>query len=321
MSARAFQPKAIIEAGALIGIAERFLERLRNRGRAANTIIAYQTDLEQFIGFLAARDTALIQTVNRAQIEDWMDALLHGQGISPRSVVRKLEAVRSFFRFAEERGLLTERNSPLLGVDAPKFEQRRVIAPQADKIEAMLRGIPTDTPINIRDRALFSLMYDSALRVGGVLSLDLYAQPEPQCCVRPDGVVIYRYKGGALRQTFCERWVLDALQAWLEVRHRIGKAAKTPALFIGNRGRVSRNCIHNRIKIHAAAAGMPWLHSHLLRHRRAGDVIRKVGIREGSYLLGHASESITRDVYGHEAAERLCERIRREAPINLETAA
>src|SRR6185437_9762184 len=92
------------------------------------------------------------------------------------------------------------------------------------------------------------------------------------------------------------------LQAWLDVRGTMARDDE-PALFVSNRGRrITRQQAHNRIKLWGAHFGLPNLHYQLLRHRRVGDVVERLGLEAGQHLARHAKKSTTANVYGAQAA-------------------
>ena len=310
-----FTPKHTPQAGELTTLCRQYLAHLRTLGRRPNTLVAYQRDLEQLCGYALQMDVRFIQHVNTPLLEDRLQALALGRGNSQRTVARKLETARGLLRFALRRGVI--RKDPADGLTV-QFNTTRVIAPEEEQLLYVIASIPSDSLINIRDRALFRLMFDAALRVDGIASLDLYrADAPPACCVQPNGVVTYRAKGGDTKSTVCGQQTLDTLAEWLAVRHEAKGASLSPALFLTGQGhRVNRAALHARIKQHGARAGLPHIHCHLFRHRRIGDVIERTGdLRLAADMAGHADVRTTANIYGHHAAERMRQRIREHAPL------
>lgn len=313
-----FTPRSVAPPGEIEAACRNHLARLRCKGYAANTVASYQRDLEQFAGYLAARGLRLIQSVDPRHLDGFVDALVQGEGVSTRSASRKMATVRGLFRFAILEGMIPPAANPCDRVDPVRFQARRVIAPSETKLLELIDSIPTASPLDLRDRALFRVMFDSACRVGGVLSLDVYddARPPP-CHVHPkSGVVLYRAKGGRIKDSVVDDASLVAMAQWLEVRGRLLGKHQDPALFISREGqRMTRAAVHYRLKQHGARVGMPNMHCHLFRHRRVGDVLEKTDPYTAQALSGHERISTLVDVYGAHNRERLRARLRRHAPL------
>lgn len=310
-----FNPTPVRKPDDITQACRSFLQYKQLRGLAANTIDAYRRDLQQLVGFLQAGDITRLAQVRVQDVDDWVQALLQGEGNSPRTAARKLATVREMLRWAVRRNLV--RHNAAEQAAPVRFQSRKVVAPEASTIRRFLDGIDTSTTLGIRDRAMFELMADSALRVSGLACLDLYDPNDPpQCFVGPTGIISYKAKGGQIKETVYTaagtgRW----LDRWLEVRDQLAGRRPCPALFIGERGdRLTRAAIHARIKQWGAAAGLPHIHCHLLRHRRIGDVLQGSDLHLANYLAGHSSKSTTAALYGEQSAERLRQRLRTEVP-------
>lgn len=322
--AMTFRPRDVALPGLLEALAGHWLTVLAHRGYADNTVQAYRRDLERFVGYLAGRDIRYAQTVTPLHVEQFMDALLQGEQLSPRSVSRVLGALRSFFAWLQTQGLVTANNNPLQHAFALRFSPNRTTAPAMDRLLAWVDAIPADSVQGKRDRALFRLMLDGALRVSSLCGLDLYdAEQPPRHAVHPNGVVLYAAKGGRTEETVVGDGTLQALADWLAVRERFTwRTRPTPALFLSNRGhRMTRHTIHARLKALGKAGGMPQLHSHLLRHARVSDALERGDLHTASYLAGHANKATTAAIYGDQSRERLRHRIRRDCGLDGEAAA
>lgn len=311
-----FSPRTVRLPGDLGSLAEQHLAHIAMQGYSANTVSAYRRDLEQFAGYLAARDVTLIQIVTEEHITGFLHALLAGEGNAPRTAARKLESVRGLFRFAARRGLISPINNPADMAQPPKWYATPPRAPAKEAVLAMIHAIPDSTPIGLRDRAMFRLMLDGALRVDALCGLDIYdAKNPPQNCIYPNGRVAYRNKGGRTKETVVDDTTLAWVERWLAVRGRFTRMWTGAALFLSERGhRMQRATLHARIKAAGAASGMPHLHAHLLRHCRARDLIEREGLATASFVLGHARQSTTADMYGEHTADLLRARTRR-APL------
>ena len=303
-------------AGSIDSYINQHLRLRGTQGAEANTIATYRIALEQFATFLEGRDITLVQHVDQVDVEEFLAALVEA-GRSGRTAELKLRAVKQFLAFAVSRGVI--KRNPAEKVRRPQWRRQRVVAPEEAKILEMLAAIPAEKTEDIRDRALFSLMYDAALRDDGVICLDVVSgSTAPQYCVETmAGLVHYRGKGGATKTAvFTSQETAERLMAWFEVRHRFARTDECPALFLSRLGgRLTNSAIIQRIKKHGARVGLPSIHPHLPRHRRLGEVMEKAGPQAAQSLAAHSDMSTTMNMYGAHAQERLRHQIRTMAPV------
>jgi len=311
----AFTPRAVTLPGDIVSLCQQYLTDMAVKNYQPNTLTAYRIDLEQFTGYCGQRDVSLVQHVTNQLIDDYLTALLQGEGLRPRTVARKLETLRGLLRFSVRRGLIS--TNPGDDVTPPRWHTAPVIAPDADVCMNIIESIAVDTPLGIRDRALFTLMYEGALRVSSLINLDLHDPNNPPAnAVRPNGLINYVAKGGRAETSCCGEVALRRLDAWLRIRHGFANRNTGLALFISMRGlRISRASVLARIKLHAEAINVTDMTNHKLRHRRGGEVLEKAGVRAASSLLGHKSPSVTMNVYGHHDPERTRHQVRELAPV------
>jgi len=244
---------------------------------------------------------ALARWCNAQRIVDWTQldsqhlrlfaARSHAGGLAPRSVQRRLSAVRTFLRFLQrERQLST---NPAAEVRAPKTRRSLPGTLDVDQM-ARLLDIPTDDVLAVRDRAIMELLYSSGLRLAELIALDLDALDATDQTVRVTG------KGRKVRIVPVGRKALEALQHWL--RERGGLAApEEPAVFVGRNGRrLGPRTIQTRIARWARLQGVPLhVHPHLFRHSFASHLLESSqDLRGVQELLGHADIATTQ-VYTH----------------------
>lgn len=292
------------------------MQWLALKNYSVNTIQQYQRHLQQFVGYMQQRLIHNIQIVSIDNMDGFMNALLKGEGNKPRTVAAKLESVRALYRFAELQGLVPEKNVATRSV-APRWHHTPVIAPEADVILRVLSVIPDKKSLDIRDRAIFRMMYVGALRVSPLCSLDIYdSEKPPKYCLHPEGVVYYRNKGGATKSSVVDEETMRLVDEWLQVRKKHALNPDEKALFITRRGtRCNRSQLHSRIKGWGEKAGIPSIHCHLLRHRRLGDLRDKLGLEAAHKQSGHSSMTTTNDIYGHHPDQLVRDRIRHHCPV------
>lgn len=266
----------------------RYLDFLRHERRlASHTLAAYSRDgalLEALCAELPAAEPA------PADIRRFV-AVLHGRGLSPRSLARLLSAWRGYFDWRVRRGEVAA--NPCKGIRAPRAARA---LPEALSPEEASRLVSVDdgTDAGVRDRALFELAYSCGLRVSELTGLDVGAVDARSGEARVTG------KGSKTRIVPVGRPALEALARWLPVRDRLAAPGER-ALFVGRSGRrLSPREVQRRIKRRAAAAGLELdVHPHMLRHSFASHLLQSSGdLRAVQEMLGHASISSTQ-VYTH----------------------
>ncbi|MYJ95479.1 MAG: tyrosine recombinase XerC, partial [Proteobacteria bacterium] len=243
--------------------------------------------------------------------------------LSPRSVARRLSAVRSFFAW-----LLRSRvigSNPAADVQAPRPARRLPSTLDTDQMASLLGpggagspqgGVVRDgggqggnlgggrasggavaeerDPLLVRDRAILELFYSSGLRLAELVGLN---RVDLDIAARTGRV---RGKGGKPRVLPVGGPALEALQAWLAIRGEMAEPGE-PAIFVSKRGtRLARRTVQQRVKLWARRLGAPvGVHPHMLRHSFASHMLESSGdLRAVQELLGHASISTTQ-VYTH----------------------
>jgi integrase/recombinase XerC len=240
--------------------------------------------------FCDAEGISCWQQLQPAQVRAYA-AQLHRQGLSGRSVQRKLSALRSFYRFLINRGELHQ--NPAQDVRAPKTPRKLPHSLDVDRLQSLLE-VKTDNWLSQRDVTMMELMYSCGLRLSELVDLDLQ-QIDLQA-----GEARVLGKGNKTRIVPVGRKARDALQSWLPVRALHNKDNET-ALFINCRGtRLSARGVQQRFRRWALLCGLDSrLHPHALRHSFATHMLESSGdLRAVQELLGHANLGTTQ-VYTH----------------------
>lgn len=293
-----------------------WLERLRKRGLAHNTLLAYRSDIGRALAFFVQRGVRLPQQVTPRLVEAWLDHEA-ATGRSRRTQSRRLAALKSMWRYVMTEGLTG--HDPTEGV-AVRYRPRPVIAPEMQALLVMVRRIRAATPTDQRDRAILRLALDSGLRISELAALDVYNPAAvPENTVDLDRLAVHVVgKGGVAATLPIDPATAREIEAWLCVRGQMAADGMT-ALFVHARGgRMSRQTLHQMVRKRGAAAGMPGLHMHLLRHRRIGQVVAQMGVHAGRYMARHASAATTLAVYGQQADEVVRRQIRQGCPLEAQ---
>jgi len=269
-----------------------FLAELEIQRRASpHTLDAYRRDLTRLTSLAAGAELAALKTV---QLRRGLMAL-HAQQLAPRSIARTLSAWRSYYAWLARRGIIAL--NPADGLRAPKRPRALPKALGIDQAAALLdrpAATMANDPLQIRDAAMFELLYSSGLRLAELVGLNPDALDFSDASVRVTG------KGNKTRIIPLGSHAISALQQWLNARVALAKADE-PALFISrNGGRISARSVQLRMKEWGIKQGLSSnVHPHLLRHSFASHVLQSSGdLRAVQEMLGHASISTTQ-VYTH----------------------
>jgi integrase/recombinase XerC/integrase/recombinase XerD len=280
---------------------EAFDEDLRRRAVAAKTRGAYTIDVTQFGEWATAKHLEPA-TVELRALRRYA-AGLSEHGCAPATVARKLAALRGLFRVQVETGARRENPAELLSSPKRAVRLPRVLKP--GEVSDLLDRIPADSPLELRDRAMFELAYACGLRAEEIVSLELTSVDFDAETVRIEG------KGGRTRVVPAGEHALAALERYLSRGRPALAGADSPALFLSKTGRrLSTSDVRRRLRTWArqAAARRPSLidaHPHALRHSFATHLLEGgADLRSIQELLGHAAISTTQ-VYTRVEAARL----------------
>lgn len=143
-----------------------FIKALEKKGRSPSTIIAYRADLEQFVDFAEKRQNPYIQSVGSELIENFRDSLL-AEKYTPKTTSRKLNAIKTFFKFLTENNYLTQ--NPAQNVAHPKTQM--TLPKFLSKIE--YRALRDTVRGDKRVAAIVELILQTGLRISEVANLKL----------------------------------------------------------------------------------------------------------------------------------------------------
>ena len=269
---------------------EAFVRHLeKERQLSPHTVDAYRRDLRLLTNF-CERTSLGIESLDSYTVRQFA-AECHRRGSSPRSIARRLSAIRSFLAFMVRGGII--KSNPASGVQAPKPSRRLPATLDADQVASLL-ALAGEDDLTVRDRAMLELFYSSGLRLAELVGVDLSDLDFPDRTVRVTG------KGNKVRIVPVGRYALEALETWIVVRVTIAKPQEV-ALFVSRRGtRLAPRSVQSRLKRWAQQQGAPvGVHPHMLRHSFASHMLESSGnLRAVQELLGHASLSTTQ-VYTH----------------------
>jgi integrase/recombinase XerC len=270
-----------------------------------HTVAAYTRDLQSLVSYCERSGLESWTAIDSGHLRSFA-ARLHAGGLGPRSIQRRLSAVRSFYEFlqreahalrlgvrGEENDVARIRSNPGQDVRAPKAARRLPETLDADQMARLLE-IPAGEPFATRDRAIMELLYSSGLRLAEIVGLDLGSLDLRDRTVHVLG------KGNKARLVPVGRVAIRALEPWLAERASIAPAGEQ-ALFVGRSGRrLGRRAVELRVAYWARRQGLPaHVYPHLFRHSFASHLLESgAELRGVQELLGHADIATTQ-IYTH----------------------
>jgi integrase/recombinase XerD len=283
-----------------------FLERIwSEQGLADNTLSSYRHDLESLARWLNANSSSLDRceraSLYRYLAERSSNGGRLGKGFTARSNARLLSTLRHFYRTRLRAGAISE--DPTLLLDAPKLPRSLPKALSESQIDALIAAPDVATPLGLRDRAMFELIYATGLRVSELVGIRTEQLNLRQGVARVTG------KGGKERlvplgeqaQDWIEKYYADARPVLL-------RGAAVDEVFVSNRrAGMTRQMFWVTVKRYAQQAGIDTkrISPHVLRHCFATHLLNHgADLRALQMLLGHSSLSTTQ-IYTFVAREGL----------------
>ncbi len=283
---------------------DQYLDHLRvERRLAPHTLESYARDLAALQAFAAGAGTPL-EALDRRALEAFVREQMT-QGLSPRSVARRVAAVRGFYKFLVlDRQLDTSPADDLRPPSAwpalPKFLS-------LEEVDALIAQPDVATPLGLRDRAMIELLYATGLRVSelvGVRAADLHLDEAYLTCIGK-GSKERLVPVGDQAAGWIARYQRDSRPVLL--RRRRTAPSRRDVLFVNARGGpLSRVGFWKVLKRYGRAANLPrMLSPHVLRHSFATHLLeRGADLRAIQLMLGHADLSTTQ-IYTHVLEARL----------------
>ena len=267
------------------------------RNLSDRTLRAYHSDLSQFHHHLNDADMV---DITPEHLEIYLDKLGTGP-YRDTSIRRKVAALKVFFRFLEEKGVVQESPARKLKIKRPvenrvptvlsNREVRSLLAAPKDQI-AELSGIRDQSPGSrnryfcaVRDDVILELLFSTGIRIGELVALNITDVDLQKKQIQITG----RATRGRL-VALTAGIVADSLAQYLDLR--ADRTLETSALFVGRSGtRLTIYSIENIFKKHVRLAEIKrHITPHSLRHTMAAMLVSSgTDIREIQEILGHAS--------------------------------
>lgn len=255
----------------------KFQDFLKTKNKASATILAYGKDIDQLITFLEQLKKENVPEIGKEDIQAFLVELA-GKGYTPKSLSRKLNSTRTFYRFLKVSEIVTD--DPSLLVEHPKYELNppRILTPLE------YRALRDAASIDVRIYAIIEVLLQTGVRIGELANLRVEDVGDIALHVRP-------YEGHPARDVVMNRRAKDALKRYLEARTKTAD----DHLFVTKTGKpfLVRN-IRDAIERYFRKAGIEDAKINDLRHTFVAHHLRNgVSMTFLSKVLGHKRLSST----------------------------
>ncbi len=257
------------------------------------TVASYRRDLEQFVAFVTADGKRAFDaaSIDSQDVRAWIVSLSR-RGIAARSIRRKVQALRAYYRYLQRQGVV--ESNPAAEVELSKLPKRLPAMVRETSLDTLLDA-PLDATdfVAVRDRLVVMMLYETGIRRAELIGLrdadvDLEASTIKVLGKRNKHRIVPIGKElGTLIEDY--RGLRDS------------QAGATDAFFVTPKGRqlypsIVYHIVHDSL---AQVGGGSKLSPHVLRHTFASSMLNHgAQLNSVKELLGHASLAATQ-VYTH----------------------
>jgi integrase/recombinase XerC len=302
----------------MINLVDEFVLYLSvERNLSPLTVEFYQADLRHFRSFLEKKGLPApgqeeeANPIDAALISAYL-ASCYREGLKKPTIVRKIAALKSFFKFLVRRGI--RKTNPMDLIQSPKYEKQPPVFLSLDETIHLLEGPVAPGVKGQRNRAILELFYSSGIRVSELAGLDVGDIDFKEKLIKVRG------KGRKERIVPVGDKALAALQEYLAARNELLQFSRsqdiTSALFLGSRGRrICVSTLQQMVVNQRKKAGLSRrVTPHTFRHTFATHLLDAgADLRSIQELLGHERLSTTQR-YTQVSVARLLELYDRAHP-------
>ncbi|GDX42133.1 MAG: hypothetical protein RL555_865 [Bacteroidota bacterium] len=291
------------QEGAIDKLIKLFLDHLKfERRLSVHTQIAYSKDLHDWAQFLGQEmNVDLIAQVNPSFIRSWL-ASLREVGVTPRSIIRKISALKSFYKFLLRTGVISI--SPMTQITAPKMGKSLPVFIKEDEAVALgeLVAVSSEDWKGMNTRLLITLFYYTGMRLSELINLKDQQVELNRAQLKVLG------KGNKERILPLHTDLIQLIQDYITKRNERFEE-REPFLLLTEKGKkmYPRYAWQLVNQILAAATTVQKKSPHVLRHSFATHLLNHgADLNAVKELLGHSSLAATQ-VYTHNTIEKLKE--------------
>ena len=282
---------------------DNFLDYLKTERRFSElTVRSYKIDLAQFIEYLEAGlkvDKVEPKSVDKESIRSFVEEL-YVNGLTKRSIARKISAIRSFFKYLKRTFNIDDK--AISNLRTPKLDKPLPVVIDEAQMRKIMEFPPDDTFEGKRDRAILELFYGCGIRLGELISLKM-----KQIYLKANYIIV-EGKRNKERILPLGKHAALALKKYLQERdQKIKFFDNEEIVFVNHKGKILYPLsIQKMVKNYLAKVSeQEHLSPHVFRHSFATHLLDRganlIAVKE---LLGHSSLSTTQ-IYTHVSMDRL----------------
>ncbi len=265
-----------------------------------HTVSAYEEDLGQFISFSENQfGIKSWESVTNKNIRLWLSDLME-QGFTAKSVNRKLSTLKSFFKFLNQKQILSQNPAALL--TAPKIPKSLPHFVEEKQINQLIDQIAWEDDFEgYRDRLIITLFYSTGMRLSELINLKVNDVDLSDAKVKVLG------KRNKERIIPLSNEVIDQVQYYLKEKKNYFEGMDSAYLFVTARGKkMYPKLVYNIVNTSIGKVSTDKKRSpHILRHSFATHMLNNgADLNAIKELLGHANLSATQ-IYTHNSFEKL----------------
>lgn len=272
-----------------------------------NTVYAYNSDVENFIEYLAGQNISQSSGITHFHIRSYLSTLY--SNLDKCSIARKTSSIRAFVKYLNSQGLVGA--NILSRIVHPKTSSKLMFALTKQEVNSFLSVIDSTTPLGKRNLAIIELLYGAGIRVSELCGLRLEDIDFEHKILKIMG------KGRKQRLSPFNEEALQTLKSYLDVRPEFLKHDKPTDYAFLNKGGTALGVrtVQRLTKFISLKAGLlKSATPHTMRHSYATHLLEAgASIKTVKELLGHASIAATQK-YTHLTIEKLSEVYKKAHP-------
>jgi integrase/recombinase XerC len=282
---------------------ERFIQYIQFEKRySPHTVSAYQSDLDQFIGFLNNPEVEIThpEQITQHHIRNWIVEMM-GNEIAARSISRKIATLRKYFKFLLAEGVITI--NPTSKIHTPKVPKNLPVVVEDERLTQMLDSVDVfaDDFAGTRDKLVIEMLFGTGMRLAELVGL------KESDIDNYEGTVKVLGKRNKQRIIPLNQELRLLLVKYLELKKSENFSNKSLTLIVTNKGTdIYPKLVYLIVQKYLSHISTQSKRSpHVLRHTFATSLLNKgADLNAIKELLGHANLSATQ-IYTHNSVERL----------------
>lgn len=281
--------------------AVRFLNYLQyEKRRSSHTVRAYGDDLNEFAEYIQQHQSIrFVEEATTNDIRQWL-AKLMAEGISARTVKRKISSLQAFYKFLLAENKISE--NPVQRVSSPKIARKLPVFIPASNLQTLFEEFDfTKDFQGWRDRLMLEMFFCTGMRRDELIQLrhqDIDLQTD-----------LIRLQGKGNKQRLVP--MLDSLkqtfQCYVFEKQKLFGISATSPVFVTDKGKIMYpKLVYRRVNFYLSSTTTVSKRSpHVLRHTFATSMLNQgADLNAIKELLGHSSLAATQ-VYTHNTVEQL----------------